>query len=1186
MTSQTATTRARTLLLASLLPSATLYAQDQNVTGNLTVQQSLEVDGNTASFGTRTSNGTVTPGYFISYNDGTPASINFSAFANSANWTWSQNATGTPRTQLRISNTNVLTLFNSSNGTEGVTLNPDGNSGIGINNPVGKLFVGPYWRNDYGSGSLYVSGAPGSPYGPYLTNDLGITYSISDSTTAGPTKPGLVLYNDDTTPGGWSPMLLFSKAETGPSSLKATMAGIAAKSPLGTGDSTNWIDGELWFYTAGAATSGLAPRMMINKEGNIGIGSTSPTEKLDVGGNIRLSGNITKSGGGTLVLPSSGTLTLPSGGGTLLSNAGPQTITGNTTVVGTTTLGGSTPAARIKVDSTTGNVGIGTDTLSAKLNVAGGVLSVYGATANAITSWAPSGSVVIPYGVAFRSANDVNNDTVGLISLGDYGGHNNAIVIGNNNTSAWPKSIQFRTSTHPASATERMRITDSGNVGINTSNPTYKLDINASTNAMALGALTDTTNQDEIARFRIGSSGEASGFIGFQRANAANSSYQFGYFPWSGFGLRQAGDSAPFFSVFSAGTINSVKDIRFGANNGPSSTVSFFNWGASTETTPVRIVNNATGAGANTSIAFASVNDVGAQYDFAKVVGLKSQGWGSGATPYGGIGVYVSNGNTTMTEAMRVTSFGNVGIGTATPSAKLDVAGDAKVQNLNVTGQLSLNGTTVAGGTTGLTFSSKVKIGNSTTAPTQYLTISDTSNLNGVGMDFRNGDGPGGSIFADNGQLYFMGPTGGIAFTINDNKVRMHGKNIELNGGRISGSGNGGGLGVTTDNKVSIGDADFTPLSRLDVAGGVAVGSYAAVSAAPDNGLIVSGDVGIGTPSPSAKLEVNGNLKVTGNVGIGTNPSEFKLHVVGDTQELLTVENSTDDPWNGFSVIRLKTPGQSFQMTVGADANPDWAGKWYVYNESNGGAGALVIDGNNQNKVGIGTLAPVSKLTVVGVTDDQNDSALDVQNSANDSLLFVRNDGNVGIGTTTPAEKLDVVGNAKISGTLFVGGEAAVTTSQLAGFATTTQLSSYQLSTGSGAGLTALNASAISTGTIPSARLPSIPLNTDATTGNLAWSRVDKTNASLADLPARNFNDLENKPTTLVGYGITDALAPATAAETESGTAANKAVTPAALKEAGYVRVNSNAQNRITTPIYIEPQGDILMGEFGDPITH
>ena len=79
-------------------------------------------------------------------------------------------------------------------------------------------------------------------------------------------------------------MIIFSGREATPSQFKAAMAGIYARSPLGTGNSNSYIDGELIFATAGAATEGIVQRMVINKEGNVGIGTTVPYTNLEVAG--------------------------------------------------------------------------------------------------------------------------------------------------------------------------------------------------------------------------------------------------------------------------------------------------------------------------------------------------------------------------------------------------------------------------------------------------------------------------------------------------------------------------------------------------------------------------------------------------------------------------------------------------------------------------------------------------------------------------------------------------------------------------------------------------------------------------------------------------------------------------------------------------------------------------------------
>ena len=62
------------------------------------------------------------------------------------------------------------------------------------------------------------------------------------------------------------------------------------------------------------------------------------------------------------------------------------------------------------------------------------------------------------------------------------------------------------------------------------------------------------------------------------------------------------------------------------------------------------------------------------------------------------------------------------------------------------------------------------------------------------------------------------------------------------------------------------------------------------------------------------------------------------------------------------------------------------------------------ISNTNTGNVGVGTgaSAPAGKLDVKGDTSDTTATALNVRNSLDANLLFVRNDGKVGIGTTTP----------------------------------------------------------------------------------------------------------------------------------------------------------------------------------------
>jgi hypothetical protein len=73
----------------------------------------------------------------------------------------------------------------------------------------------------------------------------------------------------------------------------------------------------------------------------------------------------------------------------------------------------------------------------------------------------------------------------------------------------------------------------------------------------------------------------------------------------------------------------------------------------------------------------------------------------------------------------------------------------------------------------------------------------------------------------------------------------------------------------------------------------------------------------------------------------------------------------------------------------------------------------------NSGTIGIGTTSPLGtcRLTIAGSGSTSASSALNVVNSGNSPLLFVRNDGNVGIGNNNPSYRLDVTGSGRFIGT-------------------------------------------------------------------------------------------------------------------------------------------------------------------------
>ena len=132
-----------------------------------------------------------------------------------------------------------------------------------------------------------------------------------------------------------------------------------------------------------------------------------------------------------------------------------------------------------------------------------------------------------------------------------------------------------------------------------------------------------------------------------------------------------------------------------------------------------------------------------------------------------------------------------------------------------------------------------------------------------------------------------------------------------------------------------------------------------------------SGNVGIGTATPSKLLHVNGNALVGGNL----------------TSSVLRVE-ATDESGAPARSVGLELHG--------------YEGR---------GKGIYISDKNTSNKWFIGEGYNYAGIGIGYSTSDQTEY------SANTKFI-VKNNGFVGIGTTSPSEKLEVNGNALISGNI------------------------------------------------------------------------------------------------------------------------------------------------------------------------
>jgi len=132
--------------------------------------------------------------------------------------------------------------------------------------------------------------------------------------------------------------------------------------------------------------------------------------------------------------------------------------------------------------------------------------------------------------------------------------------------------------------------------------------------------------------------------------------------------------------------------------------------------------------------------------------------------------------------------------------------------------------------------------------PSAMLDVSSTSHgilvprMSAAKRDLISQPASGLMIFCtDNNQFYFNKGTPAVPNWILVNSQWINsGNNIYFNSGNV-------GLGIVS------------PINRLDVSGGMTIGTYAGSKTAPTNGLLVEGQVGIGTPTPvaSAALEVS-----------------------------------------------------------------------------------------------------------------------------------------------------------------------------------------------------------------------------------------------------------------------------------------------------------------------------------------
>jgi hypothetical protein len=416
--------------------------------------------------------------------------------------------------------------------------------------------------------------------------------------------------------------------------------------------------------------------------------------------------------------------------------------------------------------------------------------------------------------------------------------------------------------------------------------------------------------------------------------------------------------------------------------------------------------------------------------------------------------------NTDIYEAMRISEIGNVGIGTTTPTTKLDVNGGLRISDFFAMGNNQFQWFKDASG------SERRLIGLSN-ANIAYFgdvdnTITGSMNLfqaNSQHRFFTNGTEK--LTVIQNGNV-------GIGTSAPSEKMTLENGNFQIQ----KGNGGAGSFGkIQWQNSLAYSNyaRAFIEARRggnddgnLDFATANTTGEAAAVRMTINN----SGNIGIGTTAPVAKLEISSE----NNSGIRLSGSTSRLTFAGSKTNLWNLDNAN----GSLRFFKEDYNANSFGLN-----------------------GVVSMAISNNGNVGIGSDNPTRKFEVISSTNDMayfrdNSTASEVNFRGNSTQTIfdfgnrplqvqfnsvpsftLNTSGNMGIGITSPAQKLHVNGNSMLSGTnpkqfYDWSGIAAFSTGIFGNTTNDTRFSIYTNSAGEAFSVNYLNGSVgIGTSTIP-----------------------------------------------------------------------------------------------------------------------
>jgi hypothetical protein len=318
-----------------------------------------------------------------------------------------------------------------------------------------------------------------------------------------------------------------------------------------------------------------------------------------------------------------------------------------------------------------------------------------------------------------------------------------------------------------------------------------------------------------------------------------------------------------------------------------------------------------------------------------------------------------------LTEFMRLSGGGNLGLGTDNPSVRLDVSGLIRIQQPHAYMRFQRHGETTSQGW---------NIGHTSSSENDFYIYG-----------YNSGSGNGNiRLFTQASERLRITSTGNVGVGTTNPE---YGFEVQ----RSSGATNLGVSYLSGRYSNLFAGSTFSGIN-FDQNGYFSLSSGSTKTSTNNSGLIISGtnNVGIGITNPGAKLEIvqggtSWNVKAIFGRGQDTN---FQTIVYEDR-----TSNNTNSVVGGFGMIYGTTYNSSIRFHRGDGSTNGFLSL------STAQAERLRI--TNLGNVGIGTTSPSQRLHVNG----------------NTTLI-----GNVGIGITNPTYNLDVSGNINFTGDLFKNG--------------------------------------------------------------------------------------------------------------------------------------------------------------------